>query len=68
MDSSQTPPDCARNHPRGANDSQRITFPIVGRHLEVNDVTNTRSEMRLSKVPKITLVFWIIKIAATTLG
>ena len=29
---------------------------------------NTPSEMRLSKVPEVTLIFWIIKIAATTLG
>ena len=34
----------------------------------MKDVLNTPSEMRLSKVPEITLVFWIIKIAATTLG
>jgi len=29
---------------------------------------NSTTENRLSKVPEITLVFWIIKIAATTLG
>jgi uncharacterized membrane-anchored protein len=29
---------------------------------------NPIAEMKLSKVPEITLVFWIIKIAATTLG
>jgi len=29
---------------------------------------NSPSEIRSSKVPEITLVFWIIKIAATTLG
>jgi uncharacterized membrane-anchored protein len=26
------------------------------------------NEARLSKVPEVTLVFWVIKIAATTLG
>jgi uncharacterized membrane-anchored protein len=34
--------------------------------LEKNLITPT--DLRLSKVPEITLVFWIIKIAATTLG
>jgi uncharacterized membrane-anchored protein len=29
---------------------------------------NTHPQERLSKVPEVTLVFWIIKIAATTLG
>ena len=29
---------------------------------------NNRSESALSKVPEVTLVFWVIKIAATTLG
>ncbi len=29
---------------------------------------NRPSEIRLSKVPEVTLAFWIIKIAATTLG
>ena len=29
---------------------------------------NTSAEKALSKVPEVTLVFWIIKIAATTLG
>src|SRR5438046_10237667 len=29
---------------------------------------NRNSELGLSKVPEVTLVFWIIKIAATTLG
>ena len=28
----------------------------------------TRAEQYLSKVPEVTLGFWIIKIAATTLG
>jgi uncharacterized membrane-anchored protein len=31
-------------------------------------VMNKSSEYALSKVPEITLIFWIIKIAATTLG
>jgi uncharacterized membrane-anchored protein len=29
---------------------------------------NAKSEERLSKVPEVTLLFWIVKIAATTLG
>lgn len=29
---------------------------------------NTTARQSLSKVPEITLIFWIIKIAATTLG
>jgi uncharacterized membrane-anchored protein len=29
---------------------------------------NTTSEQPLSKVPEVTLIFWIIKVAATTLG
>ena len=29
---------------------------------------NNTTERTLSKVPEITLIFWIIKIAATTLG
>ena len=29
---------------------------------------NNPTERTLTKVPKITLIFWIIKIAATTLG
>ncbi len=29
---------------------------------------NRRAEDTMSKVPEVTLVFWIIKIAATTLG
>jgi uncharacterized membrane-anchored protein len=29
---------------------------------------NDRREVVLSKVPEVTLIFWIIKIAATTLG
>src|SRR6202158_6249522 len=29
---------------------------------------DTSTEMALSKVPAVTLIFWIIKIAATTLG
>src|SRR6516164_2855845 len=29
---------------------------------------NRNAELGLSKVPEVTLVFWIIKIAATTLG
>ncbi|MGS0757979.1 hypothetical protein ACVBEH_26850, partial [Roseateles sp. GG27B] len=29
---------------------------------------NTSTEKALSKVPEVTLVFWVIKIAATTLG
>jgi uncharacterized membrane-anchored protein len=29
---------------------------------------NKDSEGALSKVPEVTLIFWIIKIAATTLG
>ena len=29
---------------------------------------NNTSENTLSKVPEVTLIFWIIKIAATTLG
>lgn len=31
-------------------------------------MNNTSSEITLSKVPELTLIFWIIKIAATTLG
>ena len=30
--------------------------------------TRTQTEQALSKVPEVTLIFWIIKIAATTLG
>jgi uncharacterized membrane-anchored protein len=29
---------------------------------------NLHTEVTLSKVPEITLIFWIIKIVATTLG
>ena len=29
---------------------------------------NAMSKGKLSKVPEVTLVFWIIKVAATTLG
>lgn len=29
---------------------------------------NTRDQVALSKVPQVTLIFWVIKIAATTLG
>lgn len=29
---------------------------------------NDEAQAALSKVPEVTLVFWIIKIAATTLG
>src|ERR1700687_2866625 len=29
---------------------------------------DTSTEMALSKVPAVTLIFWLIKIAATTLG
>src|SRR5499427_9161660 len=31
-------------------------------------MNNVRKQSALSKVPEVTLVFWIIKIAATTLG
>jgi uncharacterized membrane-anchored protein len=33
-----------------------------------NSMVNNSTEHTLSKVPEVTLVFWIIKIAATTLG
>jgi uncharacterized membrane-anchored protein len=50
-------------------------FPFIGtgctRSLRVkgerNPMINT-SEYTLSKIPEVTLIFWIIKIAATTLG
>ena len=35
--------------------------------MEIKSVIKT-FEYTLSKVPEVTLVFWIIKIAATTLG
>src|ERR1035437_6851195 len=31
-------------------------------------MNNTNNESHLSKVPELTFIFWIIKIAATTLG
>ena len=34
----------------------------------MNNQTNTDMRGNLSKVPEVTLIFWIIKIAATTLG
>ena len=34
----------------------------------MNNKTNTDMRGNLSKVPEVTLIFWIIKIAATTLG
>jgi uncharacterized membrane-anchored protein len=34
----------------------------------MNDVWNNAAAEELSKVPEVTLIFWIIKIAATTLG
>ena len=36
--------------------------------LTTNYDLNRSSEIRASKVPEVTLAFWIIKIAATTLG
>lgn len=35
--------------------------------MHENDLNKTAKEA-LSKVPEVTLLFWIIKIAATTLG
>jgi len=37
-------------------------------HLETQMPTAPKTENALAKVPEITLIFWIIKIAATTLG
>ena len=47
---------------------QPTTFHFARpRKLEKRDMNNTYKNS-LSKVPEVTLVFWIIKIAATTLG
>jgi uncharacterized membrane-anchored protein len=32
------------------------------------DTTSTSYEIDASKVPQVTLAFWVIKVAATTLG
>jgi uncharacterized membrane-anchored protein len=47
-----------------------VIFHFVGPAVErtENPSMNKTSEYALSKVPEVTLVFWIIKIAATTLG
>ena len=37
-------------------------------HERLNLTMNTELSKTLSKVPEVTLLFWIIKIAATTLG
>ncbi len=34
----------------------------------IDDSMNNRTEHTLSKVPEVTFIFWVIKIAATTLG
>jgi len=39
-------------------------LPIIKKEYLINHTT----ERTLSKVPEVTLIFWIIKIAATTLG
>ena len=39
-----------------------------GRHSETLARMNDNAERAVSKVPEVTFVFWIIKIAATTLG
>ena len=44
--------------------------PAFGKHEDrrSNTMTNTKFEEQLIKVPAVTLGFWLIKIAATTLG
>ena len=56
-----------RATPRGARrpDSFIATFEIAARQ---SPAMNNARETALTKVPEVTLVFWIIKIAATTLG
>jgi uncharacterized membrane-anchored protein len=43
---------------------QTISVAQIGRDFQLNDLTKAS----LSKVPEVSLIFWIIKIAATTLG
>jgi uncharacterized membrane-anchored protein len=40
----------------------------AGRRSETLARMNDNAERAVSKVPEVTFVFWIIKIAATTLG
>jgi uncharacterized membrane-anchored protein len=46
----------------------QVAFPRHRKNVKEENGMNNSSEHALSKVPEITLVFWIIKIAATTLG
>ena len=46
-----------------------VAAACIERHsLTIWELMNTTNETTLSKVPEVTLVFWIIKILATTLG
>src|SRR6185503_6216929 len=53
-----SPSRLSRNSHRGGASRNAAVSPM-------NDILNRQN---LSKVPEVTLVFWIIKIAATTLG
>jgi len=47
---------------------QSVGLPINRAGNDEAVIMNRMTEKTLSKVPEVTLIFWIIKIAATTLG